>query len=287
MADSSYIRAATAADFDRLVLEESHRVPVLVDFWAAWCGPCQSLMPVLQRLAEDYAGAFLLVKVDTEAEQELAARHGIRSLPTLRLYRNGEVVEEVMGAQPEPVLREMLDRHVTREWDRLRAAARASAEAGDTDRALELLAEAAAMAPADAAVAADRARLLAERGEIEEARALLEGLPCDKRESPEVKAVLGSLRLAAEAAVAAPEEELRQRLEADADDSEARYLLGVRLAARGDYEPALEQFLELMRRDRTWGDDAGRKALLTVFEVLGNEGELVARYRKAMFNLLH
>ena len=141
------LQAVGTAGFAAAVLERSQALPVLVDFWAAWCAPCRIVAPLLERLAAEYAGLADIVKVDSDAEPELAARYGVRSLPTLALYARGELADALVGAQPEGVVRALLDRHVVRPADRERAAALAAAGAGEVDAALAILEQLAAAEP--------------------------------------------------------------------------------------------------------------------------------------------
>ena len=147
MTDSPYIFDATAETFDSLVLDASRERPVVVDFWADWCAPCRSLMPVLAGLADRYNGKFHLVKVNSDSQQELAQRYGVRSLPTVKIFRDGEVVDEFMGALPEPAVREYIDRHVVRESDALRQRALELLQDDDRDGAIGLLRKAIAVDP--------------------------------------------------------------------------------------------------------------------------------------------
>ena len=287
MADSAFVFDVTQADYQQAVIENSRRVPVLVDFWADWCGPCKMQLPVLLKLAEEYQGKFLLAKIDTDAERGLANLHNIRSIPTMKLFRDGEVVEEILGAQTESTLRMLLDKHVPRESDTLREQALALAAAGDTDAALEILRAAAAADPDNPRAQTDYLRTAMEAGRMDEAGQALEKLPIAQRETPEIRRLSALLGFAQRSAGAPDRAVLEQRVAQNADDIEARELLGVRLALAGEAEHALEQFLEILRRDRRYGDDAGRKGMLALFELLGNQGPLVSRYRAQMFAALH
>jgi len=287
MSHSPYIVEATQDNFSSLVLERSRQVPVVVDFWAEWCAPCKMLMPVLTRLAEEYGGAFVLAKVNTDEQQSLAAQYGVRSLPTVKIYKNGGVVDEFMGAQPESAVRAILDRHIERESDRLREQAMIMLEQGNSSKALELLEAAARSDPENPRVKIDLARTLMRRREPEKAEIVLDDLRGEARESSEVKRLKAQLSFARIAAEEPDLSKLEKAVVADPNDLEARYRLSAHYVLRGDFEAAMNQLLEIMRRDRSFRDDAGRKGLLAVFEILGGRGELVNRYRSQMFNILH
>lgn len=287
MAASPYVFEVTQADYQQAVIENSRNVPVLVDFWADWCGPCKMQLPVLLKLAEEYQGKFLLAKIDTDAERGLANLHKIRSIPTMKLFRNGEVVEEILGAQTESTLRMLLDKHVPRASDNLREQALALAAAGDTDAALSILREAALEDPDNPRAQMDYLRTAMEAGRMDEAAQALESMPRDIRDSAEIRRLAALLDFARRIAGAPDRATLEQRIAQNAGDVEARDLLAARLALSSDAEGALEQYLEILRRDRRYGDDAGRKGLLAMFELLGNQGPLVSRYRAQMFTALH
>ncbi len=286
MADSPYVFHVGAEDFDRIVIQGSHRQPVLVDFWAGWCQPCQILMPVLTRLAADYQGAFVLAKVDTEAHPDLATRYGVRGIPAVKLFKDGELVDEFTGALPETEIRAFLDRHIPRESEQIAEQALAQSRGGEEESALALARKALAMDPANPKVVASAARVLTVLGKNEEARRAIEALsPADRQETA-IQALLTELELN-EAATRLPDADiLRGRLAEAPDDSGLRFQLAQRLAADGRYEEAFEQLLTLMRKDPGWSDQAARKTMIKLFDTLGDD-PLVARYRGKMASLLH
>jgi putative thioredoxin len=287
MADSAFVVTLNAGNFRQVVIEGSFQRPVLVDFWADWCAPCRALMPVLAKLADAYNGKFLLGKLDTEAERELAAQFGIRSLPTVQLFKDGTPVDQFMGALPEAQVRAFLDRHIPREADLLVARAEALIGAGNLTDAATLIAQARAAEPDHPRARIAEIRLIAAEGDTEEAEALINALPVDLLGDPDVVALSGQLRFANVLTGAEPEPDLLARLAANPADSEASYRLAAHRVSRGDYEGALELLFELMRRDRNYGDDAGRKGMLVIFDLLGGSGDLVSRWRSRMFTAMH
>jgi len=287
MSQSASAFDATAADFDTAVLEKSRTTLVVADFWAEWCAPCRVLMPLLQKLVEDNQGSFVLAKVDTDKEQELAAQWGIRSLPTVKFFRDGKVVDEFLGALPEAEIRAIIDQHLPRESDNLRSAARTALEGGDSARALSLLRQALGMDPEQFAIKLELAAVLLDSGVVNDAENLLKDLPLHQHEEESVKALRAKIELARAAQSAPPVSLLCDRVAADPDDLTSRRLLGAEFAARGDYAAALEQFLEIMKRDRRFDDDVGRRSLLNVFKLLGDDHELVQQYRRKMAPLLY
>jgi putative thioredoxin len=287
MQPTPYAFDAHQSDFDETVIRRSHEVPVLVDFWAAWCGPCKTLMPLLARLADQYGGKFLLAKVDTDAEQTLAARHQIRSIPTVILYRNGKPIDQFMGAQPESAVRALLDRHIPRASDAAVVQARAALEAGRAAEALALLDAACATDPGNARIPPEQVRALAELGRFDEADTRLKSLPAALRDDPELLALRARIDLGRAAAAGRTPAELEAALLARPDDHDARYQLALQQISRGRHEDGLAQLLEIVKRDRHFRDDAARKAMLQTFSVLGMGNELVKRYRTLLANALN
>jgi putative thioredoxin len=262
-------RAVSAGEFDAVVLERSRERPVLVDFWAAWCGPCRTLAPVLDRLAAAYAGQAEVVKVDTDAEAELAARYGVRSLPTLALFHDGRLVEALVGAQPEGVLRDLLDRHVERPSDRERVAALAQARAGDVDAAVATLDRLVAAEPSRTAHLHALVDVLLDAGRADDAAARMQHLPVSVDVAPEIG-------------------RRRSRLElvrtAHATDAGAR-ADAARAFLTGSREEALERWLELLRAPGQ--REVVQRDLRAAFALLADHEELAARYRRRMAALLH
>lgn len=287
MNHSPYIITVNAQNFTTEVIERSRQVPVLVDFWADWCAPCKMILPVLTKLADEYQGKFILAKINTDEEQQLAAQYGIRSIPTLKLFRHQQVVEDIMGAQPESILRDLIDRYCERPADRLRAQATAAHLNGNTEQALVLLKQASEMEPSYYPIQLDLAKILINVKRIEEAQQLLKNLPVNIQMEPEVNELITHLTFAAVADKVPDIATLEQALAANPNDHQARYQLSAHQVLAGDHEMAMENLLELMRRDRGFGDDAGRKGLVAVFTLLGNQGPIVSRYRSKMSSLLY
>jgi len=287
MTDSPYVVEVTDASFQQVVVEGSHERLVLVDFWADWCAPCRALMPVLASLAKAYGGKLIVAKVNTEEQRALAAEYGIRSLPTVQLFKDGQPVDQFMGALPEAQVRAFLDRHIPRESDNLLARAHGLLSAGDLEGAAGLISQARKADPENARIRLAEARMESASDNIQLAQTILDELPLDLAHDPEVTSLRGQLFFAELRADAPSESELVSMLKTNPADSSARYRLAARLVTRGNYEGALEQLLELMKKDRAFEDDAGRKGILMIFAMLGGEGDLVTRYRSKMQNVLY
>jgi putative thioredoxin len=282
MNESPYIHIVTADSFQSQVVEASHTVPVLVDFWADWCGPCHMQMPVLVKLVDEYAGKFLLAKVNTETERQLAQEHGIRSLPTMRLYRDGRVVEEILGAQSESTLRALLDPYIERDSDKLRLAALDAHQQGRTEEAISMLRKAQETDPGNNRVQFSLIGLYLDAGRLDEAETLLDALPWAVQEETDARRLRALLDFARTAEDTAPIAELEQLRESRPGDSQTRYRLAARYVLADRLQEAMDELLTIIQNDRTFGDDAARKGLLAVFELLGEEDELVTTYRRKL-----
>ena len=270
------------ADFTQHVLEESKHRPVVVDFWAPWCGPCKSLKPILEKLAAEYGGKFLLAKINSDDNQELAARYGVRGIPSVKAFVNGEPVDEFSGALPEGEVRTFLDRLIPSPADELRQRAAAARMTGDISGALKVLGEASKIDPGHVGVRLDAAEIMLDLNEADEARRLIGSVPDDA--DPRVPALKARLQFMG--VTGEDEAALSARVAANENDLEARLKLANLYVAAGQYEAGMDQLLEIVRRDRGFEDDIGRKTLLSVFNLLGG-GELVSRYRRLLASALN
>jgi len=287
MSESPYIHNVGMQNFQNLVLEKSINKPILVDFWADWCQPCQTIMPMLAKLAEEYDGKFELAKVNADEEQELAAHFGIKSLPTMKLFFKGQLVDERMGAVPESDVRAMLDKHIVSESEQFMQAAMMAYQQGQTEQALEMLNHALAKDPDNSELKVTIAQLLYAQDDGESAQALLDSLDEEGNKLDAAIKLRAEIKLAAQLAELPDLGEIEQRLAQNPEDLEAMLQKSRHLIAREDYENAMECLLAIMRKDRGFEDDAGRNGLLELFDMLGGEHPSVQKYRRKLFNLLH
>lgn len=283
MTDLPHVFDATTDTFEAEVLRKSLDVPVLVDFWATWCGPCKTLGPILEKLAGEYNGAFLLAKVDVDKEQQIAAAFQIRSVPTVFLVKDGQLVDGFPGALPEGQLREFLASHGIQPAEA--AAEVVEAAPLDPQAQVAALREAVAAEPDKDELKLDLVLALLKTGEAPEAERLLDALPANL--ATDDRAVKARARLGFASALkdAPSPEALRAAVAANADDLRARHLLGVHALIASDSEGALAQFLDMLQRDRTFEDGLARKSLIDAFRVIEDEA-LVSQYRRKMSSLL-
>lgn len=280
------------ADFDEKVIEASRRIPVVVDFWADWCQPCRVLKPVLEKLAAEYGGRFILAKIDSDQNPDLAQACGVRGIPAVKAFVDGELVDEFTGALPEGAIREFLDRLIPSPAEPLRRQAFDAHAAGDLTGARKLMAQAIKADPLKDESYLDYVEMSLEAGAADEAREILDAVRERCRDRARVEALDAQLKLAAGGGgdIAA----LKACVDEKPDDLDARLKLANALAsgptAARDYRGALRHLLEIVRRDRKWQDEAGRKTMLTLFTLLGEQpqyDDLVREFRVALARTLH
>ena len=279
---SQYSFDVSLAEFETQVLLPAQEVPVVVDFWAPWCEPCKVLKPLLEKLAEEYAGRFLLAKVNADENPELSQHFGVRSIPTVKVLFQGQLVDEFSGALPESQIREFLDRFAlpATGGGNLREEAAALVGEGKFEEALAKLVEASQATPEDQAIQLDAVEVLMQLGRNDEAKQLLGGEYA--QEAERANALRARLALSEGAADTA---EIEAKLATNPDDHAARLDLARAYAAQGRYREAMETILEVIVRDRFFDEGAPRKAMLQLFEALGGSeqyDDLVREFRRKM-----
>ncbi|WP_341678615.1 tetratricopeptide repeat protein [Niveibacterium sp. SC-1] len=282
MAKSAFVYDISLQDFETRVIDASHEVPVLVDFWAPWCGPCRTLGPMLEKLAEEYGGRFLLAKVNADEEQALAAQFRVRSIPSVKAVINGQLVDEFTGAQPEPALRAFIDRLLPSPIESLRAEAREARARGELEMAAALLAQALGHEPENEALRLDLVEVLIDQDALEDARPLLDGRATPTQDEARVAQLEERLALLSQAPQDAGEvATLAARVQAEPADLSVRLAYAQALVGARRFDEAFAQLLEVVRRDRSFEDDAGRKTMVQLFGTVNDDG-LVRRYRSEL-----
>ena len=286
MSQPAHVFDAVTETFEAEVLQKSLQTPVLVDFWATWCGPCKTLGPILEKLAGEYNGSFVLAKVDVDKEQEIAAAFQIRSVPTVFLVKAGQIADGFPGAVPESQIREFLKQHGIEPGPAANEAP-AEAEAVPVDPHAQVLAlrKAIESEPDTPELKLDLALALLATGAAVEAESLLDALPANLETDDRTVRARSRLAFAAIVKDAPPVEVLEAAITANADDLRARHLLGAQQLLGGKAEAGLEQFLEMLRRDRNYEQGLPRKLLVDAFRVVEDEN-LVGLYRRKMASLL-
>ena len=290
MTDSPYITEVTEENFQSVILDGSMQQPVLIDFWASWCQPCQALMPLLAKLADEYQGKFILAKINTEEQQAIAAQFQIRSIPAVKLVYQGKLVDEFAGALSESEVRAFLDKHIPHEASEGENAieqAYTLLMQGESDQAAVLIQQVLEAEPSNPQAIVAFAKLKATLGDMSAATEALDSLPREEQDKPEVVAMRAQMLFDKVASEAPAIEDLNAMLLADEKNSEARYQLAAQLVMQGQLETALEHLLVLMRSDREYEDDAARKAMIQVFDILGGDHPITKTYRTRMFNYLY
>ncbi len=283
---SAHTVDVTTDTFEREVIEASKSTPVVVDFWAPWCGPCRVLKPILEKVASEYDGRFRLAKVNSDENQEIAAAYGVRSIPDVMAFKDGKPVMHFRGAVPESQVRAFIDALIPAPSEIERARAAELRETGDLSGAVEALRKAIDLDPANDPARLDLAELLIESKCVDEAEAVLAAA----QSNVELDERLATLRAAlafARTAGSASEAELKAKLATNPADHEARFALASLYAGSTRYREALDELLEIVHRARNWKDGEARKQILAIFKLAQSQPELVSDYRRKLASALN
>ncbi|MCW8196283.1 thioredoxin [Proteobacteria bacterium 005FR1] len=270
----------------QLLIDESFNRPVLVDFWADWCGPCKSLMPVLEKLANEYAGAFLLAKVNADEQQMIAGQFGVRSLPTVVLMKDGQPLDGFMGAQPETAVRELLDKHLPKPWDNLLDQAKALAAAGDFNEALPLLRQAHQQSGERSDIGVVLAQVYLELNRTAEAESIINSIPFVEQDAA-YEQVKAQLELRQQAAKSPELEALEKTFYENPDDMGAAYQLALQYNQDGHHREALELLYGILHKNLNFQDGAAKKTMMDMIASLGKGDPLTVEYQRKIYTLLY
>ncbi len=283
----------TEADFMEKVVDASKEVPVIVDFWAPWCGPCKTLGPALEDAVTKARGAVRMAKVNIDENQMIAGQLRIQSIPTVYAFWNGQPVDGFQGAVPPSEIQSFIDRVVKAAGgdasgglDEAIAAAEDMLAEGAAADAAQTFAAILQEDPQNAAAYGGLARAHIAMDDLDQAEAVLNGAPIEISKKPELEAAHAQLDLARQATNAGPVDELKARVEADPDDHQARLDLAQALHAKGEVQEAVDQLLELFRRDREWNDGAAKQLLFTIFEALPPQDPIALNGRRRLSSMI-
>ncbi|HSB95876.1 MAG TPA: thioredoxin [Spongiibacteraceae bacterium] len=283
---SEHIVSVTMANAKAMLIDESFQRPVLIDFWADWCAPCKVMLPILEKLANEYAGQFLLAKVNCDDEPRIAEQFGVRSLPTIMLMKDGQPADGFAGAQTENAVRQMLEKYLPKPWDIQLQQARELIAAGDFGAALALLRNAYADSRKRADIGIELAATLLALKRFDEAQAQLDAIKLADRDS-RYQQLTAQLELQREAAKTPEIRALEESLRNAPEDFETAYQLALQYSQNAQHREALDLLIGILRSDRQFGDGAAKKAVLDIIAVLGNSDPLAKEYQRKLFSLMY
>ena len=283
---TAHIVEIDESNAQQLLIEESMTRPVIVDFWADWCGPCKQLMPILEKLAEEYQGAFLLAKVNADEQQMLAQQLGVRSLPTVMVIKDGQPIDGFSGAQPESAVREMLDKHLPPPQAGALAEAEQLLADGDIPGALALYRSAWEESGQKLEMTLAYATALVSVNRLDEAETVLQGIRLADQDA-RYEQLMAQIELGREAARSPEVEALEAALAASPDDHATRVKLAVQLSQVSQYREALEHLLTVLRADKDFNNGEVRKVFLDTLATIGKGDPLAAEYQRKLFSLMY
>jgi len=274
-------------NFQQQVMEASATTPVLVDVWAEWCAPCKQLMPLLEKLADEYKGAFLLAKVNADQQEQLIASLGVKSLPTVILVKDGQAVDGFNGALAESEIRKVLDKYVKAPAEDLYEKAHALWEEGNLDGALAILGDMNQNDPENLKVLIDLAQIKAEMGELDTAEQIYNSLPPEEKLQHQAKQLAARIKFLKQSAELPPQTDLEMALEQDPKDPNALHMLALHNVLKENNAEAMELLLRLMQVDSKYKNEVAKTTLVELFEKLGNNNADVRTYRRKLYTLMH
>jgi putative thioredoxin len=270
----------------QLLIDESFKRPVLVDFWADWCGPCKSLMPILEKLAQEYNGQFLLARVNADQQQMIAGQFGVRSLPTVVLMKEGQPLDGFMGAQPETAVRELLEKHLPKPWDAMLEQGKALAAAGDYNEALTILRQAYQESGERSDIGVILALIYLEQNRTAEAEAIISKIPMADQDGA-YEQVKAQLELKQQAGKSPELEGLERKFQENPKDMNAAYQLALQYNQDGHHREALELLYGILQNNLNFSEGAAKKTMMDMIASLGKGDPLAVEYQRKLYTLLY